>query len=216
MVCGCIGLLTALITAVYTGRQYGQVFLGSARDEHTYQHAHESPPVMTIPLFILAAGAVLAGLLGVPHISGVPEMFHAFPNWLAPLFTSTHGEPGVEHVPSIMLLLAGLVIGWAGWFGGLTLGKNAAGAALPESTHALSLDAIYGKTIIPAGYALAAVLKWVDENVVDGVVSGVGVLIAQVSDTIKYVQTSYVRTYAFTMAVGAIFVVAYFLIQRGQ
>ncbi len=215
MVCAVVGLLTALITAVYTGRQYAQVFLGDARDEHTYAHAHESPAVMTVPLYILAAGAVFAGFFGMPHISGLPNLFHSFFNWLLPLFQTQAagheaGEPSVNRV----LLGAGLVIGWLGWFVGLTIGKNAASAALPESTHALSIDDIYRKTIVQGGYALAAVLKWIDDKIVDGIVSGVGVLVAQVSDTIKYVQTSYVRTYAFTMAIGAVFVVVYFLMGR--
>jgi NADH-quinone oxidoreductase subunit L len=219
MVCGILALITAFITALYTGRQYAQVFLGTPRDEHLFEHAHESPTTMTVPLWILAIGAVFAGFLGVPHIPGVPEQLHAFSNWLSPLFASEAGAEaaahGGEHSVNWILLGIGVLIGWSGWFAGVTLGKNAARAALPESTRALSLDAIYSMTIVRGGEALAAALKWIDDNIIDGIVNGVGGLVGQVSETIRYVQTSYVRTYAFTMAIGAIFVVAYFLMQRG-
>ena len=46
-------------------------FHGTPRaDHHTMEHVHESPKVMTIPLGILAAGAVLAGMLGVHYFVG--------------------------------------------------------------------------------------------------------------------------------------------------
>jgi NADH-quinone oxidoreductase subunit L len=215
--CGVIALLTAYITALYTGRQYAQVFLGEPRDEHLFDHAHESSPVMTVPLFILAAGALLAGFLGVPNIPGIPEQLHAFSNWLSPLFSAEAGSAaahGAEQPVNWMLLGVGLVIGWLGWFVGLGLGRNAVRAALPESTRELSLDAGYNATLVRGGVALAAALRWVDDNIIDGVVNGVAALIGQVGDTIKYVQTSYVRTYAFTMALGAIAVMVYFLILR--
>jgi NADH-quinone oxidoreductase subunit L len=215
LACGVLALVTALLTALYTGRQYGQVFLGEARDEHLFEHAHESSPVMTIPLFVLAIGAVFAGFLGMPHLAGVPDMFHAFTNWLAPLFGGAHDAhaTGEAASPNLVLLALGLLIGWAGWFVGVTMGKNAGRAALPESTHALSLDAGYKATVVRAGLGVAALCKWVDDNIVDGIVNGLGGLVGQVSETVRYVQTSYVRTYAFTMALGAIVVVAYFLMQ---
>jgi NADH-quinone oxidoreductase subunit L len=223
LACGVLALVAAFITALYTGRQYAQVFMGNARDENLYEHAHESPAVMTVPLWILAIGAVFAGFLGVPHIPGVPDALHGFANWLSPVFTERAGEAhasadaaihGAENSVNWILLGIGALIGWAGWLVGMTMGKNAGRAALPESTRDLSLDAGYNATLVPAGFGLASLFRWIDDNIIDGVVNGVGGLVGQVSDTVKYIQTSYVRTYAFTMAIGAIFVVAYFLIQR--
>jgi NADH-quinone oxidoreductase subunit L len=210
LACGVLALLAAFVTALYTGRQYSQVFLGEARDEQLYEHAHESSPVMTIPLWILAIGVVFAGFLGVPHIPGVPDALHTFTNWLSPLFA--HGAEEAAS-PNLILLLLGLLIGWIGWIAGVAMGKNASCAALPESTRDLSLDAGYKATIVRAGYGLAALCKWIDDNIVDGIVNGIGGIVGQVSETVRYVQTSYVRTYAFTMALGAIFVVAYFLMR---
>ena len=211
---GIVGLVTAFITALYTGRQYAQVFLGNARDEHLYEGAHESPAVMTIPLWILAAGAVFAGFLGVPHLPGVPEALHAFPNWLSPVLNAHAGDHATPHAPNMLLLALGAAIGWLGWIAGVALGKGAQSAFLPQSTRVLSLDAAYNATIVRVGFALSATLKWIDDNIVDGIVNGVGVFIAQVGEALRAMQTSYVRNYAMTMALGALVVIAWFLTQK--
>ncbi|MDQ2731544.1 MAG: NADH-quinone oxidoreductase subunit L, partial [Armatimonadota bacterium] len=61
-----MGLFGALLTAFYTFRMYCMVFEGEARDHHIYDHAHESPRAMTLPLQILAVGAIFIGFVGIP------------------------------------------------------------------------------------------------------------------------------------------------------
>lgn len=216
MAFGIIALITAFITALYAGRQYAQIFLGDARDEHLHEGAHESPAIMTIPLWILAAGAVFAGFLGLPHIAGIPDTFHAFSNWLSPAVSTSVAEAshGAGHSPNLLLLGIGALIGWGGWFAGMTMGRNASRAFLPQSTHALSLDAIYNATVVRAGFALASLARWIDENIIDGIVNVVGGFVGQVGEALRAMQTSYVRNYALTMALGAFVVIAWFLTQR--
>jgi NADH-quinone oxidoreductase subunit L len=60
-----IAATAALLTAFYMTRQALLVFFGSSRDK-TSAHPHESPSVMWVPLFVLAAGAVLLSLVGTP------------------------------------------------------------------------------------------------------------------------------------------------------
>ena len=65
------GLLTAGLTAFYMTRLYLLVFAGEPRlPEGASRHLHESPPVMTRPLVVLAAGAAVAGFAGVPGFLG--------------------------------------------------------------------------------------------------------------------------------------------------
>ena len=60
----CLGIFTAFLTAFYSWRLLIMTFHGKPRaDEETMHHVHESPWVMLIPLFVLAAGAVFAGYL---------------------------------------------------------------------------------------------------------------------------------------------------------
>jgi NADH-quinone oxidoreductase subunit L len=213
----------AFITALYTGRQYGQVFAGKPRDQHLYDHAHESPAVMTIPLWILAIGAIITGFLGFPHLPGVPEQFHAFSNWLEPVFhagaaDSHSGHGAVAHGPDIttyILLGAGLVIGWLGWIIGRGMGiKEGAKAVLPESTGKFSLDAVYNATFVRVGMALSLFSRWFDEIVIDGVVNGIGSFVGNVSGGLRLTQTSFVRNYALGMAVGAAVIIALFVIGK--
>src|SRR5262245_65733560 len=47
-------LMTAGITTFYMFRMWFMTFTGKPRDHHVYEHAHESPWVMTVPLILLA------------------------------------------------------------------------------------------------------------------------------------------------------------------
>ena len=73
-----IGLFTALLTAYYMTRQVILVFFGKARwEDHAEEHGahgefkpHESPPVMLIPLVVLAGLSIIGGLIQLPHVRG--------------------------------------------------------------------------------------------------------------------------------------------------
>ena len=85
-----IGVCGAALTAFYMTRQVCMVFFGDFRgDEHTKHHLHESPGLMTMPLIILAVGAIASGYIGLPSWLGGS----AFAKWLEPVFA----ERVVEH-----------------------------------------------------------------------------------------------------------------------
>src|SRR5205823_3704934 len=68
---GVVGLVAAALTAYYTGRLVCLTFLGESRvSPEAAHHLHESPPVMTVPLAVLAVGAVVGGFLPVPALLG--------------------------------------------------------------------------------------------------------------------------------------------------
>ncbi len=57
-----VGLIAALMTSFYSWRLIFMTFHGKFRgDQHTLDHAHESPWVMRTPLVLLSLGAVFAG-----------------------------------------------------------------------------------------------------------------------------------------------------------
>jgi NADH-quinone oxidoreductase subunit L len=59
-----LGIAAAGMTAFYSWRLLFMTFSGATRtDHHTYDHAHESPPIMLVPLYALALGAVFAGVV---------------------------------------------------------------------------------------------------------------------------------------------------------
>ena len=59
-----VPLITAGITAFYMFRMWFMTFFGEPRDEHVYDHAHESPRVMTAPLLILSFFAAFCAVGG--------------------------------------------------------------------------------------------------------------------------------------------------------
>src|SRR5206468_5814551 len=67
----CLGIFTAFLTAFYSWRLLIMTFHGKPRaDEETMHHVHESPWVMLIPLFVLAAGAAVAGYFAEEYFVG--------------------------------------------------------------------------------------------------------------------------------------------------
>ncbi|MDO8730676.1 MAG: NADH-quinone oxidoreductase subunit L [Candidatus Omnitrophota bacterium] len=61
-----VGTLSAAMTAFYMGRVFCVAFLGKPRSHHA-EHAHESPPSMTVPLWILTVPTLIGGFIGIPQ-----------------------------------------------------------------------------------------------------------------------------------------------------
>lgn len=88
-----IGVLTAMLTAFYTGRMMSLTFYGSEKMSHDVKHhLHESPAMMTFPLYVLAGLAAFGGFLGMPHLLGdyLGHMPHYLSHWLNPVVPSVH------------------------------------------------------------------------------------------------------------------------------
>ncbi len=67
--------IAAFFTAFYMGRQIFMIFFGEERHE-AGKHAHESPPVMTIPLIILAGLTVIGGAMNIPGVHSLAHWLH--------------------------------------------------------------------------------------------------------------------------------------------
>src|SRR4029079_585264 len=93
-----VGLITAGLTAFYMFRSVYLTFYGPFRGTHEQEHhLHESPWVMRIPLLILAAGAVLAGFVGVPKVLSFGRDLNWFHRWLEPVIAAPQGLEAGEH-----------------------------------------------------------------------------------------------------------------------
>jgi len=71
-----LATFTAGLTAFYMGRLFWIAFYGEAHASHHEHKPHESPPVMTIPLIVLAIFSVIGGFLGIPHFLHPQEVHH--------------------------------------------------------------------------------------------------------------------------------------------
>ncbi|MHA1348496.1 MAG: NADH-quinone oxidoreductase subunit 5 family protein [Candidatus Odinarchaeia archaeon] len=114
--------ITAAITVFYSFRMLGITFLGEKskflKEREAKGHkVHEAPPVMIIPLVILAAATVIIGVLSIPDFIGIPGWEAGFAHFFESIVgTVAHGEPPVANpivqislLTSILMIILGFV-----------------------------------------------------------------------------------------------------------
>jgi NADH-quinone oxidoreductase subunit L len=219
------------VTAFYMFRAVYLTFFGARRySDEAAHHLHESPPVMTVPLIILAAGSVLAGFVGVPAVLGGSNWFH---HYLQPAIgplahagdPGSHGEAaahGAEHGSAALefaLMALSVAVAAAGIFLArhLYLKNTKLPGRIADKAKGLYrlvynkyfVDEAYEATIVRPGYRLSESLLFriVDVSVIDGIVNGVGVAARLVGSTVRLFQTGVVRTYALIFLLGLIYLI---------
>ena len=218
-----IAWLTAGMTAFYMFRQLFVVFHGSCRtDDHVKKHIHESPPVMTVPLMILAVGSVFAGWMGAPdYLWG-----SRWDRWLQPIFGGAHdvhqGSLGTEiALMALTLGIAGLGILLA-YFSYCRAGKTperlcalAGGRPYRVLLHKYYIDELYDLLIVRPFTACAGWFANVfDLGVIDGIVNGVATSARGLSTTWRGMQTGNVQHYLVGFLAGTLALLAYYLGQQ--
>lgn len=169
-----VGLIGAFMTAAYMTRACYLIFAGEYRG---HGHPHESPPSMVWPLRILAVPAVLAGLLNAPGI----ELFHGWVEFEVPgvePFLHAHDfNPGLA-LGSLAVALLGIAVASAYYFRGALVGLSDRLPVLKIGHRVLVnkyyLDDLFLAIIRGIQYPIARAAYWVNQNVLDGVINGVG------------------------------------------
>jgi proton-translocating NADH-quinone oxidoreductase chain L len=201
------GLLTAALTAFYTFRAYFLTFWGPERiPPEAGEHAHESPPIMTIPLMILAVGAVGAGFLLWPFRSFI----------LRTPRISELAEPEINHaillVASILVVAAGIGMAWLMYYRNPGMaGRWVANlqALYQLSLNKLHLDEIYYAFVVAPLSGIAVVCRFVDLQVLDSIVDHLGQIPAFIGQLFRPIQNGLVQFYALAMALGlTVFLIA--------
>jgi NADH-quinone oxidoreductase subunit L len=190
-----VGTVTAGLTAFYVFRAMFMTFFGEYRG---HEHPHESPPVMTIPLAILAVLSVIGGFLfKVPDfLSGV------FPAGEAPENTSLM-------VVSVAFGLAGIALAWL-----MYMARPAMADSFVQSVKGLYtlvynkyfVDEIYGAAVVkPVVNGSRTVLwKGMDAGLIDGIVNGVGGAARGVGGVLRLMQSGNIRSYATWVLFGSV------------
>ncbi len=176
-----VGLITAALTAFYTFRAVNLTFHGEFRGTHEQEHhLHESPPSMTVPLLVLAVGAVVAGFVGLPV-----EKLNFFHHFLEPVVYGIAGHTVEEHAVSALFNLVLFVVAIVVAVGFTWLAFQLYGAArglstdesferrLPAARRVLAnkyyVDELYDATVIRGTWGLARSLFRFDAGFIDGV-----------------------------------------------
>jgi NADH-quinone oxidoreductase subunit L len=213
-VVGVLLLLAALGTAFYMSRLYFLVFTGEQRaDAETRAHIHESPAIMVGPLVILAAGALVGGLVGVPGgLVDHPE-WNLIGHWLAP---AVGAELHVPHETEILfmgistiLAIVGIVVARAFYGGGYREPAEKFADRFPGLVQLVRdkfrVDELYGAVIIRPLRMLARGLYLVlDRLLIDQVlVNGVGGLVYLLGRLARSLQAGDGQRYLAAFAIGA-------------
>ena len=234
-----IGLFVALLTAFYMFRLMGLTFWGSFRGpKELWDRIHESPPVMTTPLILLAIPSALLGL-----VLGLPFGASLISQWLEPVFQPAvemlhhteaefqlFGVDGALIVASVAVAAVGVVLAWRLFgtdLGGLHM------PARPERVREISarpglsflyraslnkwwFDELNNLLFIVIGGRLANAIWWFDREVVDGTVNGIGSSTVTAGRNIRRVQTGRVQNYALGIAIGLIVMAGSYLLLVGN
>ncbi|MET0166936.1 MAG: NADH-quinone oxidoreductase subunit L [Vicinamibacterales bacterium] len=214
-----IGLLTALLTAVYMFRVVFLAFHGPspAAADHAHHghgtHLHDAPPAMAIALVVLAVGSVVAGYFGT-----------SFERFLEPSFAVPAPELDAEaHEIELTLMAVSTIVAVAGI--GLAVffflrrrdvadrlaGQFAGPHRLLENKY--YVDEIYDAAIVQPIRIVSEQGLWkiVDVKVIDGAVNGVATAVQGAGGLLRRLQTGSVRAYAASLLLGVVVVMGYYL-----
>jgi len=210
---GMCALIGAGITAFYMSRLFFMTFFAKQRwTENPKQHPHEAPPLMTVPMIILAIGSVgLGAALGATH---------AINRWLEPVVgTPPDTEPvissGVLTVVTLVLVFLGGALAW--WRYGHERVPEVApvGSFVTQAARQdLYQDAVNEALLMRPGQWATRFLVWAENKGLDGLVNGLAAVLGGSAGRLRRLQAGFVRSYALTMFGGAAVMIVAVLLVR--
>jgi NADH-quinone oxidoreductase subunit L len=216
-----LGITAALMTAFYSWRLLFMTFFGRPRaDHHTMEHAHESPNVMLVPLYVLAVGSVFAGWLAYSYFVGHDaEKFWGVSIKVLPEHNSieaAHHVPGWVPVAPLIVGLIGIGIAY-----GLYIRNPERPAQLAAKWQGLYkfllnkwyFDELYDFLFVrPAFWLGRGLWKQGDGAVIDRLgPDGIAATTVVLARRASALQTGYVYHYAFAMLIGVVLITTWYL-----
>jgi NADH-quinone oxidoreductase subunit L len=228
-----VGVLVAGMTAFYMFRLCFVTFFGKPQDQEKYDHAHESPKTMTIPLMVLAFLSIFAGWVGIPWLKHGYSSFvyHHQPH---------HVEPNyILMVVSTVVALSGIYLAYAMYY------KKSISAEKLKEKFAFPYKVLYNKYYFDELYNaviinpllrlcnflfkkldvgvvdwlvngtgsftvfLSDVKEWFDSHIVDGAVNGLAHVTRGMGSGLRKIQTGQVQNYAFVIFFGLVLIILF-------
>jgi NADH-quinone oxidoreductase subunit L len=192
--------------------------------DHGHHEPHESPPVMLVPLYVLGAGAVLAGVLFTGFFFANPETVHHFFGgavaFVEARYEGAHSVPWAVSWAATIAMLIGFAVAWY-----MYMVNKAAPARLAASNRGLYLfllnkwyfDELYDRIFVkPTFWVGNALWKGFDDWLVDQtIVEGLGARVKDVTNRVVRLQSGYLYTYAFVMLIGVALLLTWVIVSGG-
>ena len=217
-----MGCAAAVMTAFYSWRLLFLTFHGKPRaSDAVMAKVHESPKVMTIPLILLAMGAIFAGYFGVKI--GMVDPDGAFWRGAILVLEGNNSIEAAHHVATWVKLLPivvgamGIIVAYVLYMAVTDLPAKIAAKSGPLYKFLLNkwyFDEAYELLFVrPAHYLGRGLWKAGDGEVIDGVgPDGIAALTRDLARRVVRLQTGYVYHYAFVMLIGVAFLVTWYLL----
>jgi proton-translocating NADH-quinone oxidoreductase chain L len=205
-----VGLVTAALTGFYTFRVYFLTFWGPEKVPHEAgHHAHESPRVMTVPLIVLAAGALVVGFVNAQPFTGWLNDFLETTPHLAGLrpFEPPWAERGLLWASSITAAVIGIGGAYLVYVKQPGLAGQIAHAfplGYQASLNKFFFDEVYDFAIVKPLVGFADFCRIVDLYVVDGLVDLTAQLPRLLGVLFRPVQNGLVQFYALATVLGVV------------
>jgi NADH-quinone oxidoreductase subunit L len=215
-----LGVITAGLTSFYIFRLMFLTFHGESRvDPEKERHLHEAPPVMTIPLVVLAVAAVIGGWVGLPDgfLWG-----NAFGRFLSPVVGTLH--PVIEGgMPALTLSgiatafgLTGIFLAWLLYIrmpGLPALIEYRAKAFYTLLLDKYYIDELYDLVVTRPLFFISSVVlnQGIDRGLIEGTVGAAATGVEVGGEVVRRSETGNVQHYAFVYLLGVIGIVAYYL-----
>jgi NADH-quinone oxidoreductase subunit L len=208
-----MALVTAGLTAFYTFRAVFMTFTGPTRvPDDAGHHAHESPPVMTLPLVILAVPSAIAGWW-LFSTNWLAHFLSATPSLTAPSVAKT-AAPHVFHmdlaIQGSLAAAIGVVIAAIGHLGRRSDAPQMERFLGPLQTvfaNKLYFDQLYAALVVRPLEALAMIAALVDRYVIDGLVNGVATIPVALGGIVRRLQSGLMQRYALAGVMGVLMIV---------
>jgi NADH-quinone oxidoreductase subunit L len=206
-----IGFVTALITGFYTGRMWWLSFWGKPSPQRPVEHPHEAPPVMFVPVAILAVLATVGGLLQTRALGFGPA---AVSDFLSAVVGPERWEGGGAE---IALTLLTMILAAALFAGALRIRPWTSYA--PWAQRLLErkyyFDEIYDAVFVrPLDWAAGFLQRDVERPVIDAAVVDTGYLARWSAGELSLTQSGYFRNYVLVFVVGVVAIAAVLLVVR--
>ncbi|MCE2726060.1 MAG: NADH-quinone oxidoreductase subunit L [Planctomycetaceae bacterium] len=208
-----MSLVTAGLTAFYTFRAVFMTFTGPTRvPEEAGHHAHESPPVMTLPLVILAAASAVSGWW-LFRTQALASFLASTPSLTCPTVADT-AVPHAFHLDvalqGTLAAAIGIALAALGHLGRRSDGpqmERYLGPLEPLFANRFYIDQLYAALVVKPLEVVALIAAAFDRHVVDGLVDGIGRLPGVVGTVVRRLQSGLLQRYALAGVMGTLLIV---------